>query len=76
MKYLFCIERKSDKQKLPHLGLGQGVTKLCFLPENGTSNAAAGVCSLPGDASASALPSVREVGDLHPHHSTDPVARG
>lgn len=28
MKYLICIERKSDKQKLPHLGLGQGGDKI------------------------------------------------
>lgn len=76
MKYLCCIERKSDKLKLPHLGLGQGVTKFYFLLENGTSNAAAGVCSLPGDASSSALPSIHEVGNLPPRHSTDLMARG
>lgn len=50
MKYLCCIERKTDEHKLPHLGLGWGVTKLYFLPENCTSDAAAGVCSFPGDA--------------------------
>lgn len=50
------------------------MTKSDFLPENGTWNAAAGVCSLPSDGSGSALPTISEVGDLSPHHSTDPMA--
>lgn len=35
-----------------------------------------GICSLPGDAPSSALPSIREMSDLPPHHSTDPMTRG